>query len=509
MASDVFGIVGTTQAGLFRVERVVAEGGFGVVYRAQHSAFRAPVALKCLKVPEGMNDQQRAQFLEKFREEGELLFRLSALIPTVVRPLHVDAVTLADGRLVPFLALEWLEGDALDVILERRRTQGKPPPGVRDLLTFLGPVAQALSRAHRFPGPGGAETIIHRDLKPENIFVARREGEQVVKILDFGIARAKSAATLHAGRATTESGLQAFTPGYAAPEQWLPKRFGQNGPWTDVWGLAITMVEALAGKPAIDGDPAAMMGTTIDPGRRPTPRAEGVAVPDAVEAAFERALAVDPRQRTQSIDAFWTELETALGIPPTLADASRPSSRKPTTLAPQAGPEPAPVRADAPTHLAISAPGGAQTVAGPGADPLVYPTVLGAVATGAVGKAAAPTQAEPPRAAPRPIAAATPTPIPAAAPRSPVLMELADSPRRHRGQLFEAEPKLTWAKLRSRLGGPIQLALLGCGVGIADSVYVRVTGEILEIGSVRPVWVAGPLVLIGVLLACWRVFEAL
>src|SRR4051812_30646532 len=106
MASDVFGIVGTTQAGLFHVERVVAEGGFGVVYRAQHGAFRAPVALKCLKVPESMTPEQRAQFLEKFREEGELLFRLSALIPTVVRPLHVDALTLADGRLVPFLALE-------------------------------------------------------------------------------------------------------------------------------------------------------------------------------------------------------------------------------------------------------------------------------------------------------------------------------------------------------------------------------------------------------------------
>src|ERR1700759_2147787 len=101
---DVFGIVGTTQGGNFHVERVVAEGGYGVVYRAQHGGFRAPVALKCLKVPEDMSQLQRNVFLESFREEAELLFRLSAAIPEVVRPLHVDVLQQQDGRFVPFLA---------------------------------------------------------------------------------------------------------------------------------------------------------------------------------------------------------------------------------------------------------------------------------------------------------------------------------------------------------------------------------------------------------------------
>ncbi|HRI63809.1 MAG TPA: serine/threonine protein kinase, partial [Polyangium sp.] len=72
MDGDVFGIVGTTQAGFFRIDRVVAEGGFGVVYQAFHTAFRAPVALKCLKVPETMTPQDRDRFLERFREEGEM-----------------------------------------------------------------------------------------------------------------------------------------------------------------------------------------------------------------------------------------------------------------------------------------------------------------------------------------------------------------------------------------------------------------------------------------------------
>ena len=78
----VFGIVGSTQAGAFRVEEAVAEGGFAVVYRAYHTAFRAPVALKCLKVPSMLSDRQKDEFLEQFRAEAELLFRLSARIPS-------------------------------------------------------------------------------------------------------------------------------------------------------------------------------------------------------------------------------------------------------------------------------------------------------------------------------------------------------------------------------------------------------------------------------------------
>ena len=72
------------------VEAVVAEGGFGVVYRAHHGGFRAPVALKLLKIPPQGSEQQAA-FLELFRAEAELLFRLSASLQAVVRPLHVDA----------------------------------------------------------------------------------------------------------------------------------------------------------------------------------------------------------------------------------------------------------------------------------------------------------------------------------------------------------------------------------------------------------------------------------
>ena len=185
MARDVFGIVGTTQAGNLHVDEVVAEGGFGVVYRAMHRGFRAPVALKCLKIPGTMTVADRDAFLEKFREEGELLFRLSASIPEVVRPLHIDALTLPDGRFVPFIALEWLEGHSLDQILARRTSAGKAPMNLQKVVKLIRPIAHALARAHRFPGPHGMVSIVHRDLKPDNIFVADLNGVEMIKILDF------------------------------------------------------------------------------------------------------------------------------------------------------------------------------------------------------------------------------------------------------------------------------------------------------------------------------------
>jgi serine/threonine-protein kinase len=194
MADDVFGIVGSVIAGAYQVESVVAEGGFGVVYRAHHGGFRAPVALKLLKVPQ-QNPAQRAAFLELFRAEAELLFRLSASLPTVVRPLHVDAFLAADGRFVPYMVMEWLEGLTLDALIKQRNGAGQPAVPLRKLVRLLTPVARALERAHNFTGPEGAISIVHRDLKPENIFIAQVAGEEVVKILDFGIGKVRSAAS--------------------------------------------------------------------------------------------------------------------------------------------------------------------------------------------------------------------------------------------------------------------------------------------------------------------------
>jgi serine/threonine-protein kinase len=326
MAHDVFGIAGTTQ-GPFTIEKAVAEGGFGVVYRALHGAFRAPVALKCLKIPT-IPEDLRAGFLERFRQEAEMLFRLSASIPEVVRPLHYDVITLQSGLIVPFIALEWLEGHTLWSLIETRSRKGLPPLAPVEAARILAPVARALEAAHAFPGASGPICVVHRDIKPANIFLAEVHGSGVIKILDFGIARARDTVSLMAGdmtQSTTDMPL-AFTPRYGAPEQWAPKRFGTTGPWTDVWGLAMTFLETLAGRPVIDGDALAIMGTVLDEKRRPTPRNEGIAVPDALEAVFRRALAVDPRERQANAGAFWDDVERALGMAPRASGTLRVAS---------------------------------------------------------------------------------------------------------------------------------------------------------------------------------------
>src|ERR1041384_2499830 len=314
MAADVFGIVGSLQAAVFRVERVVAEGGFGVVYQAHHEGFNAAVALKCLKVPGSFTAEQRLAFLQKFQEEGEVSFRLSTLIPSVVRPLHVGTLESAQHPFVPFIALEWLDGESLESLVSRRRVAGKPPLDLARVARLVGPVARALECAHHFPGPNGARlSILHRDLKPENLFLAKAHGQETLKILDFGIGKVRSAATQIVGRMSAEQGAQlaAFTPAYGAPEQWLPKRYGQTGPWTDVWGFALCAVEALTNRTPFEGDAPAVMGACIDEQTRPTPLAFGVRLPERAEAAFRKALAVDPVQRFHDIGAFWDEIEAS------------------------------------------------------------------------------------------------------------------------------------------------------------------------------------------------------
>ena len=511
MSADVFGIVGTTQAGMFRVERVVAEGGFAVVYRAYHEGFRAPVALKCLKVPDAMKEEQRKAFLERFREEGELLFRLSALVPAVVRPLHVDVLVLPDRRIVPFLALEWLEGEGLDQIVEKRGAQGKAPIDVRKLVAFLQPAAHAFAQAHRLPGPDGPIVVIHRDIKPENIFVAEAQGAEVVKILDFGIARTKSAAALDAGEVTTTGALDAFTPGYAAPEQWMPRRFGQVGPWTDVFCLALTMVEVLTGAQPITGDMGAMAEQTVSVARRPTPRTLGAAVSDAVEQAFTRALAVDPRERTRSITAFWSELEAALGLPSSLETAGVQTPARTLTGAsepPLAGARPlAPTQAAKPGNRLDSG------IRRPDAERRPDPAASLPEAPAIPFELAAP-----PRPALTPFRADEPEGFRTASPARPVPLALAPpraSPQV--GRTLAAMDRASAdragqreiASLRERLRTPITLVSAAIALTLADVIYTRTTGELFTLASFRPLWITGPLALAGVGLACWRIFGSL
>src|SRR5262249_791526 len=122
---DPFGLVGTILDGQYRVDRVVGEGGFGVVYRGYHLTFEQPVAIKALKVPE-LDLQTQNKALAKFREEARLLYVLSQASLNVVRSIGFGAVTTPRGVWAPFAVLEWLEGKSLAQDLDERRAAGLP-----------------------------------------------------------------------------------------------------------------------------------------------------------------------------------------------------------------------------------------------------------------------------------------------------------------------------------------------------------------------------------------------
>jgi serine/threonine protein kinase len=323
---DPFGWIGGTVAGKYKVRSMVAEGGFGVVYRAQHLGFDTPIALKCLKVPSRLQGQGREEFLRAFVEEGRLLHQLSRANAGIVQALDVGAETSPSGDWTPYLALEWLEGKTLEEDFVDRQRAGTPGRPLAEAIALLEPAARALAVAHE-------RGIAHRDIKPANVLLTEAGGKRIVKVVDFGIAKVMTEVT-SITQALRETGqtMQAFTPQYGAPEQFDRKRYGATGPWTDVFSLALVFVEVLSGRFALDGgDTTQLFISAVHPARRPTPRGCGVLVPDAVEAVMARAVAVEPRDRFHSAGDLWDALVAAAAgaTSPEALAATRLSARPP------------------------------------------------------------------------------------------------------------------------------------------------------------------------------------
>jgi serine/threonine protein kinase len=300
--SDPFGLVGTLLDGHYRVDEVVGEGGFGVVYRGRHLSLDQPIAIKVLKGLDGEDPSVNALVLEKFRSEARLLYTLSQSSLRIVRALDFGAISTPSGIWAPYMILEWLEGRSLDDDLDERRARGMRGRSLAEALAILEPVAEGLAVAHR-------EHVAHRDVKPANVFLVAPRGtdpKSQVKVLDFGVAKIMK----EGESAGTKGTFASFTWLYAAPEQ-LDPRVGPTGPRTDVYGFALLLTELLTDRPPIDEhDVVAIMKAATNPARRPTPRTRGANIPDEIEAACLRALAVDPRERFGSISEFWTVLAT-------------------------------------------------------------------------------------------------------------------------------------------------------------------------------------------------------
>ena len=304
---DTFGLVGTTIADKYVVEAVADSGGTAVVYRAFHRLWKRPVALKVFRTPSNIGDDARAALFDRFVVEGRLLAELSERCSAVLQARDIGTVTTADGEWVPYMVLEWLEGATLERVMEQEAALGTLPRTLPQAMELLDPIAQALGLAHR-------RGIVHRDVKPSNMFVVGHgtAAGVTLKLLDFGIAKVVEDAR-EAGAFKQTGVFTAFTPAYGAPEQ-FSRAIGTTGPWTDVFALALVLLELVSGRAPLPGATIEELGAASTRGdERPSLARLGMTRSAEVEAVFARAVTVDPAARYASVEAFWADLRRVVG----------------------------------------------------------------------------------------------------------------------------------------------------------------------------------------------------
>ena len=304
--TDPFKLVGARVADKYVVEAVIDRGGYGLVYRAFHEILRVPVALKFFTGLAQTDPERRDELLERFAQEGALLTYLSTRSANIVQARDIGTLTTEDGTWMPYLVLEWLEGESLERLLHSSNSPARGRTYAwTEAFFLLDGVARALAIAH-------AASVAHRDIKPGNFFVLGddlRPGV-IIKLLDFGIAK-----MMPADMGMTQGITNEFTPIYGAPEQ-FDRVHGATGPWTDVFGFALVMLEMIRGGVRVfqEREFMALAQLCQDPVRRPTPRNLGIEASDAVEEVFARAVSVKVSDRFENMAAFWNALGAALEV---------------------------------------------------------------------------------------------------------------------------------------------------------------------------------------------------
>jgi tRNA A-37 threonylcarbamoyl transferase component Bud32 len=267
-------VIGQT-LGKYQLLKELGRGGFATVYQGYDAGLERYVALKVLH-PELTRDEVA---LRRFQREAMAVARMRHANIIIVYEFGEDPATGS-----AYIVMEYVEGDTLKPRL------GKPTP-VAEAQRIIGDVASALEYAH-------SRKVIHRDIKPANILITT---ENQVVLADFGIA------LLAQNSSSLTRGLLG-TPQYMAPEQALGELIDER---SDLYALGIVLYEMLAGQPPFRGDtPLATLALQVN-APLPKLRAINPAVPEAVEAMIERALAKDPAQRYPTAAEFRAALQAA------------------------------------------------------------------------------------------------------------------------------------------------------------------------------------------------------
>src|SRR5688500_7341360 len=280
----------------YRIEKVLGSGGFGVTYLAHEVAINRKVAIKEY-LPSGIaargrddvsvhplssSDRENFQWgLDRFRKEAQTLvtFRHNNIV-TVYRYFEANGTA--------FLVMAYEDGESLARILERAGTLTE-----EEINDILGPLLSGLEHVHNIG-------FLHRDIKPGNIYI-RRDGSPV--LLDFGAAR-------QALGGRSQSLTSIVSAGYAPFEQYTTR--GNQGPWTDIYGLGGVLYRATTGERPPDSPDR----IRDDPYVSAREAAAGK-YSDTLLAAIDTALAVDEAQRPQTVAEWRTLFEGgALGTRP-------------------------------------------------------------------------------------------------------------------------------------------------------------------------------------------------
>ncbi|HEY0992850.1 MAG TPA: serine/threonine-protein kinase, partial [Kofleriaceae bacterium] len=268
--------VGSIVGGKFRIDRILGRGGMGVVAVATHLQLEQQVALKV--VHDALAGDP--EIVERFLREARASARL--------RSEHVcrvsDVGQLETGA--PYIVMELLEGSDLSVVI----AEGALP--VATAADYVVQACVAVAEAH-------ALGIVHRDLKPANLFLTHRlDGTPLIKVLDFGIAKAASASDFKITRTSTVMG----SPGYMSPEQLRSARDAE--PRSDIWALGVILYELVTGRLPFDAESITELAVKVvmDP-----PAPLDIDAPAFARLVY-RCLEKAPDQRYPSIAALAADL---------------------------------------------------------------------------------------------------------------------------------------------------------------------------------------------------------
>jgi hypothetical protein len=270
--------IGEIVAGKYRVERVLGQGGMGVVVAALHIELDQRVALKFLRPHATAHPHVVARFAREARAAAKIHSE------HVVRV--IDVGVLPTGA--PYVVMEFMDGEDLARILLRRG-----PLSTEVATGYILETCEAIAEAH-------ALGIVHRDLKPANLFLARRTGGRpIVKVLDFGISKSLSASSQ--GQLTKTTAVVG-SPLYMSPEQLMSAKSVDVR--SDIWALGVVLYELLTARMPFEGDTlpeviAAVLHREHEPLRSVRPE-----LPPALDAIIQRCLAKDLAGRFANVAEF-------------------------------------------------------------------------------------------------------------------------------------------------------------------------------------------------------------